>query len=420
MDRRNFMVASSVGALSLSAASYAKVIGANDRMMIAVMGMGGRGNDLAPNFAKLENAEIAYLADPDKDRLSKGGAKMEKETGKAPKLVPDFRTFLDDKSIDLMICSAPNFWHAPGTIAAVNAGKNVYCEKPCSHNGQEGEWMVAAADKNKKFVQMGNQRRSFEKIQEAMHFLHEGGLGRVYLAQCWYQNTRGTIGKGVAKDPPTALDYSLWQGPAPHRQFHSNYLHYNWHWFWHYGNGEVGNNGIHMIDVCRWGLQAEYPIQVTSTGGRYRWQDDQETPDTNLVTINYPDRKTIVWEGLSCNRLPEGKTPDILFQGEKGSLAISGASYTVYDEKGKEIKKVEGKGPERDHMKNLVETIRGKAKLNSPILEGHKSTLACHLANIAYRTGKVVQVDPKTGRPIDADCMKLWGREYEKGWEPKV
>ncbi|QVL30927.1 Gfo/Idh/MocA family oxidoreductase [Telmatocola sphagniphila] len=420
MDRRAFVL-TSASALALSATSYGKILGANDRLQLGIMGMGGRGNEMAPVWAKLNNVEIAYFADPDKDRLTAAGAKFEKATKKpVPKLAKDFRSFLDDKNVDAMFCSAPNHWHAPGAIAALNAGKHVYVEKPCSHNGQEGEWLVTAAEKHKKLVQMGNQRRSFEKIQEAIKLIHEGELGRVYLAQCWYQNSRGATGTGMAKDPPAALDYDLWQGPATRKPFRSNYLHYTWHWFWHWGNGELGNNGIHMIDVCRWGLQAEYPIQVTSTGGRYRFQDDQETPDTNLVTIVYPDRKSIVWEGLSCNRFPEGKTPDVLFHGEKGSLSISGGGYRIYDEKGKEKKKVDGSADITPHVQNFVDAVRGSAKLNSPITEGHKSTLVCHLGNIAYRLGRLVNVDSETGRPVDEEAAKLWGKQYEKGWEPKV
>ncbi len=421
MDRRSFAI-STASTLALSAASYGKIRGANDRIMIGIMGMGGRGNEMAPVYAKQENLEIAYFAEPDKTRLAAAGTKFEKATQKAvPKLVPDFRTFLDDKSVDAMYCSAPNHWHAPGAIAALNAGKHVYVEKPCSHDGQEGEWLVAAAERNKKIVQMGNQRRSFPKIQEAIQFLHEGGIGRVYLAQCWYMNNRKETGVGVAKEAPAALDYDMWQGPAPRKPFHSNYLHYTWHWFWHWGNGELGNNGIHMIDVCRWGLQAEHPQSVSSTGGRYRFKDDQETPDTNLVTIQYPDRKSIVWEGLSCNQMPEKSLPaDIVFLGENGSLSIAGGSYKVFDIKGKEIKKVDGPSDIALHVKNFLEGVRGTAKLNSPIVEGHKSTLACHLGNISYRLGKVVDVNPATGRPTQAEAMKMWGREYEKGWEPKV
>src|SRR5262249_2593679 len=194
-----------------------------------------------------------------------------------------------------------NHWHAPATILACAAGKHVYVEKPCSHNPNEGELMVAAARNHKRFVQMGNQRRSWPKIIEAMDQLHKGIIARGYLAQSWYYNRRPSIGHGKEAPIPEGLDYDLWQGPAPRRPFKSNYLHYNWHWFWHWGNGELGNNGIHMIDLCRWGLGVDYPVRVTSAGGRYRYADDQETPDTQVVAFEFEGRKTITWEGLSCN-----------------------------------------------------------------------------------------------------------------------
>src|SRR6202011_722449 len=163
----------------------------------------------------------------------------------------------------------------------------------------EGEVLVQAARKFKRQVQMGNQRRTWEKVAEAIQKLHDGVIGRVYLAQSWYTNNRPTIGRGKATEPPKELDYALWQGPALEKAFRSNYLHYNWHWFWHWGNGELGNNGVHMLDLCRWGLGVDYPIRVTSTGGRYRFDDDQETPDTHVVTYDFADKKSIMWQGYS-------------------------------------------------------------------------------------------------------------------------
>src|SRR5262249_17714850 len=180
--------------------------------------------------------------------------------------------------------------------------------------------VVEAARTHKRGVQMGSQRRSWPKIIEAIQQVRDGAIGRAYFAQAWYHNTRGSIGAGKSAAVPAALDYDLWQGPAPRKPFRSNYLHYTWHWFWHWGNGELGNNGVHMIDVCRWGLGVDYPTHVTSCGGRYRWQDDQETPDTNVVTYTFADKKSISWEGLSCSHFPQGKVADVIFHGEKGTL----------------------------------------------------------------------------------------------------
>lgn len=393
---------------------------ANDKIVLAMVGTGGRGTDLSKMLAKVSNVEIAYTCDADQKRADTASEEVAKLTSKAPRAVQDFRKVLDDKAVDAIVVATPNHWHAPAAILGCAAGKHVYVEKPCSYNPREGELLVEAARKNDRRVQMGNQRRSWPNVMEAIEEVRGGAIGRAYFAQAWYVNNRGSIGKGVSAPVPMGLDYDLWQGPAPRRPFKSNYLHYNWHWFWHWGNGELGNNGIHMIDLCRWGLGVDYPVQVTSIGGRYRWSDDQETPDLNIVSYTFGDRKMITWEGRSCNRMPDDKQPDVLFQGEKGSLALFGGNYTVYDAKGKEIRKKAGQGSELVHMTNFLDAVRGKTKLNSEIEEGHKSTLLCHLGNIAYRTGRELHCDPKTGRIIDDQAaMAFWSREYEKGWEPK-
>jgi predicted dehydrogenase len=417
-NRRTFLGASlATAAASTVNRTYAA---ANDKIVIGVMGMGGRGTHLAKSFAKLENTEIAYVCDVDAERAEQAKKALSDSGKSAPKVVGDFRRILDDKSVDLFICAPCNHWHAPATILACLAGKHVYVEKPCSHNAREGELMVQAARKMDRKVQMGSQRRSFPKLIEAIQALKEGIIGRVYYSQSWYANSRPSIDTGVAGDPPAGLDYELWQGPAVRKPFKSNYLHYNWHWFWNWGNGELGNNGIHMIDVSRWGLDASYCKYVSSAGGRYRYDDDQQTPDTHIVSFTFPDQKAITWEGYSCNRIP-GITPDVLFQGEKGSLAIFGGGYTLYDDKGKEIKKEAGPSSDLPHMNNLLQAIREGAKLNAEIEEGHKSTLLCHLGNIAHRTSRALHTDSSNGHIVnDPDAMKLWSREYAPGWEPKV
>jgi predicted dehydrogenase len=309
-------------------------------------------------------------------------------------------------------------------ILACKAGKHVYVEKPCSHNPREGELLVEAARKHKRHVQMGNQRRSYGHYIEAIQKLRDGVLGRVYLAKSWYHNNRPSIGKGKLTDPPAGLNYELWEGPAPHRPFKDNYLHYNWHWFWHWGNGELGNNGVHSIDICRWGLGVDYPIRVSSSGGRYRYDDDQETPDTHTACFEFDGKKTITWEGLSCNTNPLGPGFDIIFYGEKGSLVLRDNGYSIYQTgaKGKEPKSFpSAKTSQNDHFGNWLAAIRSGAKLNSEIEEGHKSTLLCHLGNIAHRTGRALKCDAKDGKILDdGDAMKLWTREYAKGWEPSV
>jgi predicted dehydrogenase len=418
LSRRTFLGTS---AAALATTPRLMAADANDKIVVGVMGMGGRGTGLAQLFARQPNVEVAYVCDVDAGRAAQAQKAVASGSKSQPQAVGDFRRILDDKAVDVFVCAACNHWHAPSTILASLAGKHTYVEKPCSHNPREGELMVAAARKADRRVQMGNQRRSYPKTIEAIQALRDGVIGRVYFAQSWYTANRPSIGTGEAKDPPAGLDYNLWQGPAPRKPFRSNYLHYNWHWFWHWGNGELGNNGVHTIDICRWGLGVDYPVRVTSAGGRYRYKDDQETPDTHVVCFDFPGGATITWEGFSCNQIPTGTKPIALFQGENGSLAIADNGYTVYDPKGKEVKKVSGSGGDAPHVANFLAAVRNGEKLNSEIEEGHKSTLLCHLGNIAQRTGHALRCDPATGRiENDAEAMRLWTREYAAGWEPKV
>jgi predicted dehydrogenase len=423
MDRRQFLGGAASTGLALGlGAQAAQAADTSEMLVVGVMGMGGRGTGLATLFEQQANVEVAYVCDVDRSRAEKAAAAVAKAAeGKTPQAVTDFRRILEDKAVDILVVATSNHWHAPAAILGCAAGKHVYVEKPCSHNAREGELMVQAARKHDRRVQMGNQRRSWPKLQEAIELVRGGEIGRAYYAQCWYTNTRPSIGRGKTAPVPEGIDYELWQGPAPRRAFKDNYLHYNWHWFWHWGNGELGNNGIHTIDVCRWGLGVDYPVRVTSTGGRFRYDDDQETPDTNTVSFVFEGEKMITWEGLSCNRMPGSQPADIIFHGEKGSLAIDGGGYVVYDKDGKEVRKVSGPGGDAVHVGNFLQAVRGGARLNSEIEEGHRSTLLCHLGNIAYRTGRALKCDPKNGHILgDKEAMEFWSREYAKGWEPKV
>jgi len=244
----------------------------------------------------------------------------------------------------------------------------------------------------------------------------------VLSARAYYFNKRPTIGRGKVAPVPAGLDWALWQGPAPDREFHDNFVPYHWHWFWHWGTGELGNNGVHMIDVCRWGLGATFAQRVTSAGGKLRFDDDQETPDTNVATFDMPEG-TITWECRSWSaRAPHDPNHDVVFFGENGSLVITGNGYVIHDLEGKETGRGTGPGSNEVHLQNFVDAIRGEAKLNAEIEEGHRSTLLCHAGNIAWRTGQMLHCDPKTGRlgGYDAKAAALWKREYRAGWEPRV
>lgn len=446
--RRDFIKKVAVGSAGLaiggtafgfSAKSYKNIQGANDRIRMGIIGVNGRGNGMGRNFSQQKNVEVATVCDVDTRALEKAiKSIMSSNTPPAntPKAEKDCRKVCEDKSIDAIYTATPDHWHAPLTIMGCQAGKHVYVEKPLSHNPREGELAVAAARKYNRVVQMGAQRRSAPLLTQGIEELHKGIIGRVYLAKTWYTNMR----KETFLKPgpvPEWLDYELWQGPAPRVPFKEGLIHYNWHWFWNWGTGEALNNGTHEIDVARWGLGVDFPIHVTSVGGRYHFKDDWETPDTQVVTWDYPGRVSLMWECRSCNGRPiEGSDRGIIFYGEKGSLDTGNDSYKVYDLGGKLIKEVNNKTAEsvqgRDtanpspgmdvlHISNFLDSIRNNRRPNEDVEDGYKSTMAAQLGNIAWRVGHDLKLDPQNGHIIgDKEAEKLWSREYEKGWEPKV
>jgi predicted dehydrogenase len=428
LSRRQFLRGSAAVGAGLSLASVAGPLclagpqtAPSRRLLVGVMGVSakGRGSELARGFASLPGVEVAYVCDVDERNVAKAVDEVGKKQDRPPKGVGDFHRILDDKDVDALVIATPDHWHAPATILACAAGKHVYVEKPACHNPREGEWMVESARKHKRIVQLGTQRRSWPALIEAIDALHAGEIGRVISAKCYYFNGRPTIGHGKEMAEPQWLDYSLWQGPAPERPYRDNILPYNWHWFWHWGTGEMGNNAVHFLDVARWGMELDCPKRVTSAGGKFRYDDDQETPDTNVVTYEFGD-KLLTFEQRSWSaRTPLDPEEDIIFIGEKGSLTISGPGYAIYDAEGKLKTKQTADGGNNVHLQNFVDAIRDGKKQNAPIDQGGKSTLLCHLANISWRVGRAIHMD--AGRIADDEqAATLWGREYRKGWEPAV
>lgn len=425
INRRHFIGKAAVGTaavgLGLSGRRALAESSPNSRVIVGVMGL-QRGTALAVGFAQQPNVEVKYLCDVDSARIPPAARRVEATSRKAPEGVTDFRRILDDKSVDALVCATPNHWHEPATILSCAAGKHVYVEKPCSHNPHEGELMVQAARRHNRAVQMGAQRRSGPGWQESMQKLREGAIGRIYRVRSWYASGRKSIGTGKPAEVPASLDYELWQGPAPRRPYLDNVVHYNWHWRWLWGNGELGNNGVHTLDASRWGMNVGLPTRVTSSGGRYHWRDDQETPDTQTVCFEFGDKGQITWEGLSCNRHRVGF---VTFFGDGGTMDIDGnGSSTRYDEDDKLVDetKAESRG-DAEHLANFVAAIRNDKPLglNAEIEEGHRSTLLCHLGNIAQRTGATLTCDPANGRILNnAEARALWSRDYEPGWEPKI
>lgn len=433
MKRRSFINRSALAgaALMTNANLFAFKGSPGEKIVVGVMGTNGRGEYLATLYSSLHDVEVGYICEVDDNVLQRTINKIKTLTGKAPKAFKDVRKLLEEKDLDALVVAAPDHWHAPATLMGVKAGKHVYVEKPCCHSPEEGEILVKAATKYNKLIQMGNQRRSWPGVVEAMNELRNGVIGRVYYAKGWYTNARKPIGVGKAVAVPANLDYELWQGPAPRRPYKDNVIHYNWHWFWNWGTGEACNNGTHEIDVMRWGLNVGLPNRVTSGGGRLAYKDDWETPDTQLITYDYDNSVAIAWEGKSCNSFDETRNGrGTIFYGDKGTLVIpAGDDYKIYDPGNKLVRDAksplgqvqattQGMGEKLDitHLTNFVDTIRGKAKLNSPISEAYISTLMPHLGNIAQRTGKVINCNAD-GSSDDADAKKLWAREYQKGWE---
>ncbi len=423
VNRRRFLeLGAGTGLAAWAAVAGAQeATSASEAIVVGVMGVNGRGRDLALGFSRQPGVEVAYVCDVDSRASERAAGAVAQVAGKAPATVEDVRRILDDSRVDVLAIAAPNHWHAPATILGCSAGKHVYCEKPCSYSAQEGEWSVQAARKNDRVVTMGTQRRSWLPVMEAMQKLHEGEIGPVKYVRCWYANRRPSIGVGQPTDVPPWLNFDLWQGPAPRRPFKDNLLHYNWHWHWHWGNGELGNNGVHALDLARWGMGVDFPTRVTSSGGRYRFDDDQETPDTHLATFEFGPR-AILWEGLSCFPMgPGGSAFGVTFHGDDGTLELFDIGYRIYDMQRKLIAEQSGAGGDAEHFDNFLSCIRHGGRPSADIEEGHKSTLLCHLGNIAVRTGQTLQIDPSNGHILNNPTAEpLWGREYEPGWQPQV
>jgi predicted dehydrogenase len=393
-----------------------------DPLVVGVMGTNGRGTELATEFATQPGSVVRYVCDVDANNAARCARAVKERQEVDPTVVADFRRILDDQSVDALVIAAPDHWHAIAAILACQAGKHVYVEKPCCHNPHEGATLVVAARKHNRVVQHGTQRRSWPKNVEAIELVRSGGIGKVLFSRGWYSNQRPSIGRGKPAPVPPRLDWTLWQGPAPEREFHDNYVHYNWHWFWNWGTGELGNNGVHALDVCLWGLGVDYPRRVTAGGGRYYFDDDQETPDTLSVTYDFGDKGMIVWEGRSCHPLGfEGSGFGAAFYGSDGTVVIDGGGYKVLDNKGKVTKTVGGNGGNAEHVNNFIDCTRTGKRPAADIELGYRSALACHLGNIACRTGRTVNLDPTPHRiASDKEQEALWRREYRKGWEPKV
>jgi predicted dehydrogenase len=439
VTRREFLDTLAVGAAGLavgaSAKSYGQIMGANERLNFAVIGLNSRAYaHLSSLKANQAAARIAYVCDVETNILAKFAAATEKQVGYAPKSNQDFRRVLEKKDVDAITIATPDHWHAPMAILGLQAGKHVYVEKPCGHNPAEGALLVRAQQKYGKLVQMGTQQRSSPHTIEIVEKIHNGLIGRAYFAKAWYNNTRKSIGYRKDAPVPATLDWDLWQGPAPRRPYKDNVQPYNWHWFRVWGTGETLNNGTHEVDVCRWALGVDYPNRVTASGGRYAYKDDWQFYDTLLTSFEYDD-KMISWENTCCNGMRYfNRGRGSLIEGTTGTVMIDRDGYEIYDLKGKktdEFKVNSGETSTADlvgadsmtdaHFANFIAGIRTGAKLNAPVSVGNVAVTMLQLSNIAWEVNRELTLDPSDGKiKNDPAAMKFWDREYEQGWEPRI
>ncbi len=434
MDRRSFVQSAAIAVGTVASASAQQTRSANDRITVCVMGVRGRGSSLLSTFATLPDIDVKYICDIDANVL---GARVEQtaaKTGRKPIAISDYRKALDDPNVDAIVAGTPDHWHALPTIHACQAGKDVYVEKPDGHNIIEGQTMVAAMKKHGRIVQLGTQARSGLLQAAAMKYITEGNLGKVRFAKAWESSKQGSIGNPPDAKPPAGVDYNTWLGPAPMRAFNPRRFHGHWRWFFDYGTGDLGNDGVHRLDVARWALDtavaaegkelASVPRSVSAHGGKYYFDDAQEWPDTMMVTYDYGGY-LLTYEMRVWNRYPlHEESEGAAVYGDGGYVVIGNSRWRAFDERGKLVKEETGVYQDRAHAQNFIDCMRNREK---PVADletvGHPSSLLCHLGNVAWRVGRTVQFDPATytfGDDAVANSL-LTRNEYRKPWVlPKI
>jgi predicted dehydrogenase len=422
--RRTFLQAS-----GLTAFAATRAWGANDRINVAIVGVGGRGRDHIKNYAKLGDAHIYALCDVDQANLERGVALAQKLTGEKPKTYEDMKDVFADKEVHAVSMPLPNHWHSLAAVWAVQAGKDVYVEKPACHDPYEGRQMVAAARKYNRIMQVGSQSRSIAHKKRAIQMLHDGVVGQVYMARGLCFKRRKSIGHTPNEAVPPGVDWDKFLGPAPMIPFSKNRFLYNWHWFWDTGNGDIGNQGVHEMDIARWGLGVGLPNSVVSNGGKYVYDDDQQTPNTQLARFDYGNKELV----FEVRGLQTGKEADLsktdtncignLFYGSEGWMALDAEGYRIYkgEPEGKLVQQAKYEEPvmtdTAPHMANFLSAVRSRKyqDLNADIDIGRISADLCHLANISYRRGgRLLTFDPKTEKFADAEANALAHPSYRK------
>ena len=422
MNRRHFLMSTAV---MTAGATVRGLASPNDTVRIGVVGCGGRGSSHVSAWSSMPNVELVALCDVDDSHIADKLKAIASKGGKKPATYVDVRKLLENKDIDAISIASPNHWHTLQTIWACQAGKDVYVEKPCSHNIFESQQIVAAARKYDRIVQQGSQSRSSPALQEAVQKMRSGELGEVYMARGLCYKWRDTIGKTPPEPVPAGVDYDLWTGPAPMRQFTKNRFHYNWHWFWDTGNGDLGNQGIHEVDIARWGLGVTHPTKVSAIGGKFMFDDDQETPNTLSASYEFDvdgKKKMMTFEvrhwisphEAGINGDKPGNTIGNQFYGSNGYLVID--NYNKYSSfLGKDQKPGPTATARDTHWENFIAAVRSRKRqdLNAEIEEGALSCNLVHLANISYRLGRTIHWDAKGLTCVDdAEATKMLTRAY--------
>ncbi len=398
----------------------------NEKVNVAVLG-GGRGRNLASHFSSLPHSQVIAVCDPDPGRANRLSSDVERRTKRRPLDISDFRKVLDRKDVDAIVVATPDHWHAPATILGCLAGKDVYVEKPASHNIVEGRLAVKAARKYKRIVQHGTQLRSRPHYREAWKLIKDGAIGKVMMVKAINNQRRGRMEHRPDEETPKGVNYDLWLGPAKNRKFNRNHFHYGWHWLWEYGTGDLGNDGVHQVDLGRWALGLGAPKAVSCSGAKLGSKGDaQETPDTMNITWEYDDLLYVFEQRDFTPYRMQGHRfdNDNIFFGDQGYLMIDRLGYRVFRGNKPGPSANVGAADDGAHYRNFIDCVKSRKQdeLVAEIEDGHISALLCHLGNISYRTGKRLEFDAKTETfTNDKEANQLLGREYRKGYElPEV
>jgi predicted dehydrogenase len=428
-NRREFLQHTSLGlataAATVAVAQAQTKVASSDKIVLGIIGPGGMGTNHLKNLVGYPEVEIAWVCDADANRMNAAAKLVEGTRGTAPKTTQDMRRVLDDQAVDAVFIATPDHWHAPATILACDAGKHVYVEKPCAHNIREGRLMIEAARRNKRVVQVGTQSRSSAHVMKAMQLLKEGAIGEILTAKVWNSQRRSPIGHQQSTTPPKELDFDTWTGPAPLKPYQPNLLPGVWRWWYDFGCGDMGNDGVHNLDIAVWGLGVEtHPTTIAALGGKYFFDDDQQFPDTQNVLFEYaPDakgqRRQLAFEQRIWSPYrQEGYENGNAFYGTKGLLVMGHTvGWQLFGERNKLVDSMNGSPDLPAHHRNFFACLRSGETPHADIGVGHLSASLCHLGNIATRLRRVLSFEPQPERiQNDSEGQALVRRQYRDHW----